>query len=44
MKDVEDYINYGVKDGYLDEDTALAMTEKEKVDYYNRAWDESQND
>lgn len=33
--EVEDYISYAVKEGYLDEDTAREMTAKQKEDYYN---------
>jgi hypothetical protein len=35
-KEIEQLINYAVKEGYLDEDIAEQMTPKQKEDYYNK--------
>ena len=35
-KEVREYIHYAVKEGYMDDDTAYNMTDKEMNEYYDR--------
>lgn len=42
LSDAEDYINYGIKEGYFDEDQFIGMSEDELIEFAEKAMEEAE--